>query len=150
MRVFDYRLQEGLDIERECLKIIQRKYPCAVMVEGNFSDYDIWIPERNKSVEVKSCPRCHEFGNVVIEFEMYGKRSALLISKADWWVIYDGKKFQMMTKDDILHCIFMNKLTYKEIRGDSAGYMGEEGDTSLKKCFLVPVDKLLTYGEELK
>jgi len=43
---------------------------------------------------------------------------------------------------DIVNCIFINKLTYKEFIGN--------GDTASKKAFLVPKDILFTYGVEFK
>jgi hypothetical protein len=134
-------LAEGKEVEIMALGIIKKKYPCSIIIEGNFKYYDIWIPELHKSVEIKSCPRCHEFGKIVIEIENYYQPTALLVSKADYWVIYDGTKFRIMTKNDILHCIFMNKLVYEEIYG--------EGDDVPKKAFKVPVDKLLSYGKDL-
>jgi len=141
MSEFHQALEEGNEIEQQVLNILRVKYPCAVKIPGKFKDYDIYVPEIDKSIEVKSCPSCHDYGNIVIEIEMFGKPSGLLHSKADYWVIYDGNIFRIMTKNDILHCIFMSKLTYKEFVG--------AGDTDSKKAFLVPADKLLKYGKEL-
>jgi len=132
MNNFDKRLPEGEQIEQLALERIHKYYPKAYKKEGNFPYYDIYIPEIKSSVEVKSCPQCHEYGNVVIEFEMNGKQTALCVSCADFWLIWDGKKFHSLRKGDILHCIFVNinKIKYWD------GAM--DGDSSAKKAWLIP------------
>lgn len=142
MNNFDKRLPEGEEIEKKALERIQKYYPKAYKKEGNFPYYDIYIPEIKSSVEVKSCPRCHEYGYVVIEFEMNGKQTALCVSRADFWLIWDGKKFHSLRKGDILHCIFVNinKIKYWD------GAM--DGDSSAKKAWLIPPDLLFNYGKE--
>lgn len=139
---FEKDLVEGKRVEEQVLNILKKHFSCATMIEGACKDYDIWIPERTVGVEVKSCPSCHDYGNIVIEIEMFGKPSGLLRSKAGYWVIYDGTKFQLMTREDILHCIFINKLTYREFVG--------KGDAESKKAFLVPATQLMKYGKEIK
>jgi len=142
MNNFDKRLPEGERIEQLALERIRKYYPKAYKKEGNFPDYDIYIPEIKSSVEVKSCPRCMEYGNVVIEFEMNGKQTALCVSKADYWLIWDGTKFHSLKKGDILHCIFVNldKIKYWD------GAM--DGDSSAKKAWLIPPNLLFNYGKE--
>jgi hypothetical protein len=46
--VFQQDLQTGKAIEEKVLTIIQKKYPLAVLIDGKFKDYDIFIPENNK------------------------------------------------------------------------------------------------------
>ena len=50
---FDEALQVGEDVEYMILKQIQNKYPRAYKVEGKHSEYDLYIPELRKSIEVK-------------------------------------------------------------------------------------------------
>jgi hypothetical protein len=133
-------LAEGQKVEDIVLQRIQKKYPHAFIKEGYFPDYDIYIPEVELKIEVKSCPRCHEYNSVLIEFEMNDQQTALCISKADYWIIYDGKKFHCLTKGDILHCIFVNRLIYWEGYGD--------GDKVSKKAFKIPPDLLFKYSKE--
>lgn len=142
MNNFQKDLLEGKKIEDIVLQRIQVKYPSAQLMEGYFPYYDIWIPEQNLAVEVKSCPRCHEYNSVLIEFEMNNEQTALCVSKADIWIIYDGYKFHSLKKSDILHCIFVNKLIYWEGYGD--------GDTVSKKAFKIPPQLLFKYSKELK
>jgi len=142
MNNFDKRLPEGEQIEQLALDRIRKYYPKAYKKEGNFPYYDIYVPEIESSVEVKSCPRCHEYKYVIIEFEMNGKQTALCVSRADFWLIWDGKKFHSLRKGDILHCIFVNinKIKYWDGAMDS--------DSSPKKAWLIPPNLLFNYGKE--
>ena len=56
-------------------------------MEGYFKDYDIYVPEINKSIEVKSDEKSKYTNNIVVEVEFNGKPSALSTSKADYWVL---------------------------------------------------------------
>jgi hypothetical protein len=59
-------LQIGQDIELKVLALIQRKYPCACVVD-RFKGYDIWIPELHQSVEVKYDVMSCQTGNIVMQ-----------------------------------------------------------------------------------
>jgi hypothetical protein len=137
---FNKDLQRGLEIEERVVSILRKKYPCATLVSA-FKGYDIWIPEINKSVEVKYDPMSCETGNIVVEIEMYGKPSGLMASTADYWVFYDGEMFVIMPTKNIFKCIFDCKLQYVEFVGN--------GDTRSKKAFLVKKDTLFKYGKIL-
>jgi len=137
---FQKDLAYGNKIENIVLQRIQQKYPHAFIEQGYFPAYDIYIPETETKIEVKSCPRCWEYNSVLIEFEMNNQQTALCISEADYWIIYDGKKFHCLKKGDILHCIFVNKLIYWEGYGD--------GDSVSKKAFKIPPNLLFKYSKE--
>jgi hypothetical protein len=140
MNTFKHDLERGNSIEDKVLAIIRKTCPCATKVEA-FKGYDIWIPETHKSVEVKYDPMSNETGNIVIEIEMFGKPSALMTTTADYWVFYDDKQFVLIKPLDIINCIFLNKLTYREFVGT--------GDTEKKKAFLVPKEVLFKHGKQL-
>jgi len=137
---FNKDLQKGLKIEDSVVSILRKKYPCATLVSA-FKGYDIWIPEIDKSVEVKYDPMSCETGNIVVEIEMYGKPSGLMASTADYWVFYDGEMFVIMPIKNIFKCIFDCKLQYVEFVGN--------GDTRSKKAFLVDKNTLFKYGKIL-
>ena len=61
---------------------------------------------------------------------------------ADNWVFYDDHDFVIMKPMDIVNCIFLNKLVYREFVGT--------GDTASKKAFLVPKQLLFSYGEKIE
>lgn len=136
---FQQDLSRGINIENKLLEIIRKKYPSASLIH-KYKGYDIWIPETNKSIEVKYDPMSNQTGNIVIEIEMFDKSSALITTKADYWVFYDDNKFVSIKPMNIVNCIFLNKLIYKEFIGN--------GDTKSKKAFLVPKEILFKYGVE--
>lgn len=136
---FKNDLQRGISIENKLLNLIKNKYPSASLID-KYKGYDIWIPETKKSIEVKYDPMSNDTGNIVIEIEMFNKPSALMATEADYWVFYDDIKFVCIKPKDIIHCIFLNKLIYKQFVGN--------GDSVSKKAFLVPKDILFKYGTE--
>jgi hypothetical protein len=141
MMTFQKDLERGIGIEEKALAMIQKKYPCATLVNAH-KGYDIWIPELHKSVEVKYDPMSNQTGNVVVEIEMNGKASALITTTADYWVFHDDHVFIMMRPISIINCIFQLKLQYVEFVG--------EGDRSSKKAFLVPKNILFNCGKQLE
>lgn len=138
---FKNDLTRGINVELILLEKLKKKYPSSTLINA-YKGYDIWIPEISKSIEVKYDEKSNETGNIVIEIEMFNKPSALMTTKADYWVIYDGKIFCMILPMQIIKCIFDLKLTYREFIGS--------GDNNKKKAFLIPKDKLFSYGDEFK
>jgi len=140
INTFKQDLQRGVKVEQLVLRTLQNKYPCATLVSA-FKGYDIWIPEIDKAVEVKSDQKSQHTGNIVIEIEMYDKPSGLMATQADYWVFYDGEMFVIMPVKNIFKCIFDCKLQYVEFVGN--------GDTRSKKAFLVDKNTLFKYGKIL-
>lgn len=134
-------LERGLEVERKVLKIIQKKYPEAHILTA-LKEYDIWIPEIEKGIEVKYDPMSCKTGNIVIEFEMNGKPSALMATGADWWIFYDGEVVFSLTPREIIQVIFNKMLTYRMFTGI--------GDMFAKKAFLVPKDWLIEKSRILE
>ena len=60
------------------------------MIDGYCKEWDIYIPELDEGVEVKSDQKSKHTGNIVIEIEFNGKPSALATTKAKYWVIFDS------------------------------------------------------------
>jgi hypothetical protein len=125
-------------VEQLVLDRIKEKFKSACLVPA-YKGYDIWVPEINAGVEVKYDPMSKKTGNIVVEYEMNNKDSALMTTEAKWWVFYDDEKFVWITPKKIIKCIFDNKLRYVEFVG--------RGDTKAKKAFLIPKDVLYCYGE---
>ena len=138
---FQRDLERGINIETKALSMIQKKYPCATLVNA-YKGYDIWIPELHKSVEVKYDPMSNQTGNIVVEIEMNNKPSAIITTTADYWLFYDDNVFVMMNPMSIINCIFQLKLQYVEFVG--------EGDKFSKKAFLVPKEVLFKFGKQLE
>ena len=110
MQTFHRDLARGKQVEQVVLSYIHKKYPEAYIVDGYFKEWDIYVPEVQKSVEVKSDEKSKYTGNIVIEIEFNGKPSALSTTKADYWVIYDGYHFHWFLPEMIMKCIWENNL----------------------------------------
>jgi hypothetical protein len=121
--------------------LIRKKYPSASLIH-KYKGYDIWVPELDESVEVKYDPMSNKTGNIVVEIEMFNKPSGLMSTTADYWVFYDDVDFVIMKPMDIVNCIFLNKLIYREFVGT--------GDTASKKAFLVPKQLLFSCGKKIE
>jgi len=134
-------LERGLEVEIKVLKVIQKKYAQAHIVTA-LKEYDIWIPEIEKGIEVKYDPMSCQTGNIVVEFEMNGSPSALMATGADWWIFYDGEIMFSITPKEIIQVIFNTKLTHVQFVGS--------GDRSVKKAFLIPKDWLIEKSRILE
>lgn len=137
---FLYDLLEGVAIEEKLLKRIKEKYPCATLINA-YKGYDIWIPETNQGIEVKYDPMSNETGNIVVEIEMNGKKSALSTTTADYWVFYDDHVYAWFKPMDIVYCIFVNKLKCVDFIGD--------GDKNSKRAFLVNKEILFSHATKI-
>ena len=134
---FKRDLKVGKIYENEVLGYIKNKYPKAYIVDGYFKEWDIFIPELEIGVEVKSDKKSLHTGNIVIEIEFNNKPSALSTSKAHWWIIFDGIKYNWFTIENIKKCIKDNKLRV-------ASFIGK-GDTKKKKAYLIKKELLYKY-----
>ena len=142
-------LEIGLELESQVLTMIQKKYPCATLINA-FKGYDIWIPETNEGVEVKRDVKSNETGNLVVEIEMNGKPSALFTTKAAWWVFYDGEIFAWIRPLELMKLIMIGNYRWAEFIGN--------GDTKSKKAYLIPKPDIYKkcallrnkYGETIK
>ena len=134
---FKKDLQRGREIEEKILSICREKYPSSVLINGKFKDYDLFIPETNKKLEIKGDYRSCETGNIIIELMMYGKPSALLTTKADFWVIYTGLELLWTTPEKIIECITVNNINSRTLTG--------QGDTVSKVACLIPIEIFKKY-----
>tara|TARA_R100000656_G_scaffold118167_1_gene91750 strand:- start:369 stop:794 length:426 start_codon:yes stop_codon:yes gene_type:complete len=137
--VFQSDLKVGKVYEKIVLEKIHKKYPKAYIEKGYCKDWDIYIPELEIGVEVKSDKKSMYTGNIVIEIEFDNKPSALSTTKAEWWVIYDGIYYNWFTVTNIKKCIIENNLTYRKFIG--------RGDTKQKKAYLIKKEMLYKYKE---
>lgn len=134
---FKKDLLVGQDLENSILKSIRKKYPTAVLVPGKFKPYDIFIPEKDLKIEVKVDYKSQETGNIIIELFMFGSPSALLSTKADYWIIYTGRETMWITPNKIVECIILNNIRSQKILG--------EGDSEKKLACLIPINIFKRY-----
>ena len=137
--VFESDLKVGKIYENIICKKIQKKYPKAYIEKGYCKDWDIYIPELEIGIEVKSDKKSIYTGNIVIEIEFDNKPSALSTTKAKWWVIYDGIEYNWFTVKNIKKCIKVNKLKTTTFIG--------RGDTKQKKAYLIKKNLLYKYKQ---
>jgi|SRR5210317_668200 len=136
---FHRDLARGKMLEEEVLSMIKPKYPRAYIKDGYYKEWDIFVPELNLGVEVKSDEKSKYTGNIVIEIEFDGKPSALSTTKADYWVIYDGNQFNWFKPYRIKQCIKENNLRIARFIG--------KGDDKYKLAYLIKKELLYQYGE---
>ena len=139
MQTFQKDLKRGKHHEHVILDIIKSKYKNAYIKDGYCKEYDIFIPEMNFGVEVKSDEKSKYTNNIVIEIEFNNKPSALSTTQAKYWVIYDGYNYNWFLTNKIKECIKDNKLKFVEFIGN--------GDTKSKKAYLIKKNILYKYKE---
>ncbi len=139
MQTFKRDLQRGKYHENIILDIIKSKYSKAYIKEGYCKEYDIYVPEMNFGVEVKSDEKSKYTNNIVIEIEFNSKPSALSTTKAKYWVIYDGYVYNWFLTQRLKDCIKDNNLKYVEFIG--------KGDTKSKKAYLIKKEVLYKYKQ---
>ena len=137
---FKEDLAEGREVEEYILKRIQEKYPQAKLMEGYFKEYDIMIPEINKTVEVKSDVKSLHTGNYVVEIAFDGKESALSTTTADWWVFYDSE-CEVWIKPELI---------WKAVKGLPMREFVGKGDKKSKTAYLCPKEYIKINADFIK
>jgi len=86
MTEFDTSLSVGKLREAELIEFFQSKGHKPIPIPGKFSGFDFFLANTKQGYEVKQDWKAHYSGNLVVEVEMYGKRSGLMATTADWWI----------------------------------------------------------------
>ena len=139
---FKEDLSTGEHIELKVLQSIQQKYPEAYKIEGYFKDFDLYIPEIERSVEVKYDYKSKETGNIVVELTFNGKPSALLTTKADFWVFVLHDRYIWTTPDKIKKSIGMYGKDPSRFKG--------RGDSHYKLAWLIPIEAIEKTSESIQ
>ena len=127
---FQKDLIRGSKAEYYILNQVKERYPNARKIEGYFKEYDIIVPEVNKTIEVKFDEMSLTTGNLVVEIEFDGKPSALSTTKTDYWVFVSSKFDIWIRPETIRYCIEKYNIPLRSFIGD--------GDDKEKKAYLVP------------
>ena len=140
---FNDSLLSGKQSENIILKMVQNKYPKAYIKEGYHKEYDIMIPEIDKTIEVKKDFKSQYTGNVVIEMEMNNRPSGLQTTTADWWVFHlDETEIVWITLERLKEMVEFEDYKLVEFIG--------EGDEISKQAYLVPKKDLYMYSNRIK
>lgn len=130
---FNTDINAGEQKEYALLKYIQKKYPQAYKVQGNHKQYDLVVPEINKTIEVKFDRKSKETGNIFIECSFNGEPSGIEATTADFWIITDGEVSYWIETETLKYLI-------RELRCRRCTYSGVDGTTVssflLRRAFL--------------
>jgi hypothetical protein len=122
----------GDEAELLVLGMVQKIFPKAYRVDKYHPEYDIMIPELDKTIEVKNDLRAAATGNLAIECsKKSGLPSGIMISEADFWVILADNEILLMGKDALKNYIGNNK--FRKVWG---------GDRNAAEMYLIPLEKI--------
>ena len=133
MTKFEKDLQNGKEYEKKALLHIQKKYPKAHIIDGYCLDWDIYIPELEIGVEVKSDAQYQATGNFYVEYFCNGKPSGISTTKAKIYYIYLDKRYIIKTEDLKDKC-----RKYLNTDRDKKG-----GDNMASRGITLPIKELL-------
>ena len=125
-------LETGKVYEKKALELIQKKYPKAFIQDGYFLEWDIYIPELDMGVEVKSDAQYQKTGNFYVEYECNGKPSGIATTKSKYYYIYLDKLYILKTEDLKDKC-----RKYLNTKKDKKG-----GDNMASKGITIPINEL--------
>ena len=118
-----------------CAKI-NKKYPRAFVKKGYCKEYDIYVPEIDKKIEVKQDKKSNFTGNIVVEIEFDGKPSALSTTESDYWVFDDGEIYIWITPTVLRQVVHPLK---------AVSFIGN-GDNKFKKAYLVKKKQIIEHA----
>lgn len=122
--------------EKLVLGNIQTKYPTAYKMEGNFKEYDIAIPELDKTVEVKRDKRADKTGNAFIETYCNKVASGINTTTADYWVYLTESMLYWIESERLNECIEVNNISESK----NLNIQGKTID-----AYLIPIELLRQY-----
>lgn len=89
---FDKDLADGHRAEDLVLTYLRKTYPKAYRKEGEFKQYDIFIPETGGRWEVKHDRYAPANGRIAVEVMYNGNQSGVYTSTAHIWCFVVGRK----------------------------------------------------------
>ena len=128
---FKESLSIGNSVEDIVCAKIKKKYPKAYVKKGYCKEYDIYVPEIDKKVEVKQDKKSNYTHNIVVEIEMPpGTPSGLSTTESDYWVFDDGETYIWITPDTLRQVV----KPFKPVK-----FIGK-GDNTEKLAYLIKKD----------
>ena len=141
MTEFDTSLSVGMLREAEVIEFFQSKGHKPIPIPGKFSGFDFFLANTKQGYEVKQDWKAHYSGNLVVEVEMYGKRSGLMATTADWWIFDTKDEFIFITPKQLKDLIVEQNPPLRQFTG--------KGDTQPKKAYLIPVQRIKNYASSI-
>jgi hypothetical protein len=122
--------------EKFVLGIINRKHSMAYKMEGYFVEYDIMIPEIDKTVEVKRDKHTDRTGNAFIETYCNKIKSGINVSTADYWAYLTKTMLYWIKSNELKICISENNIP------EGKNY---KIDGKIIDAYLIPIDIFKNY-----
>ena len=141
MTEFDTSLSVGKLREAELIEFFQSKGHKPIPIPGKFSGFDFFLANTKQGYEVKQDWKAFYSGNLVVEIEMYGKRSGLMATTADWWIFDTKDEFIFITPKQLKDLIVEQNPPLRQFTG--------KGDTQPKKAYLIPVQRIKNYASSI-
>ena len=141
MTEFDTSLSVGKLREAELIEFFQSKGHKPIPIPGKFSGFDFFLANTKQGYEVKQDWKAFYSGNLVVEIEMYGKRSGLMATTADWWIFDTKTEFIFITPKQLKDLIVEQNPPLRQFTG--------KGDTQPKKAYLIPVQRIKNYASSI-
>ena len=141
MTEFDTSLSVGKLREAELIEFFQSKGHKPIPIPGKFSGFDFFLANTKQGYEVKQDWKAYYSGNLVVEVEMYGKRSGLMATTADWWIFDTKDEFIFITPRQLKDLIVEQNPPLRQFTG--------KGDTQPKKAYLIPVQRIKNYASSI-
>jgi hypothetical protein len=141
MTEFDTSLSVGKLRETELIEFFQSKGHKPIPIPGKFSGFDFFLANTKQGYEVKQDWKAHYSGNLVVEVEMYGKRSGLMATTADWWIFDTKTEFIFITPKQLKDLIVETNPPLRQFTG--------KGDSYPKKAYLIPVQRIKNYASSI-
>jgi hypothetical protein len=141
MTEFDTSLSVGKLREAELIEFFQSKGHKPIPIPGKFSGFDFFLANTKQGYEVKQDWKAHYSGNLVVEVEMYGRRSGLMATTADWWIFDTKDEFIFITPRQLKDLIVEQNPPLRQFTG--------KGDTQPKKAYLIPVQRIKNYASSI-
>ena len=136
---FDTSLSVGKLREAELIEFFKEKGHKPVPIPGKFSGFDFFLANTKQGYEVKQDWKAHYSGNLVVEVEMYGKRSGLMATTADWWIFDTKSEFIFITPSSLKDLIIERNPPLRKFTG--------KGDIHPKKAYLIPINTIKSYAK---
>ena len=141
MTEFETSLSVGKLREAEIIAFFQSQGHKPIPIPGKFSGFDFFLANTKQGYEVKQDWKAHYSGNLVVEVEMYGKRSGLMATTADWWIFDTKDEFIFITPRQLKDLIVEQNPPLRQFTG--------KGDTQPKKAYLIPVQRIKNYASSI-
>jgi len=141
MTEFDTSLSVGKLREAELIEFFRSKGHKPIPIPGKFSGFDFFLANTKQGYEVKQDWKAHYSGNLVVEVEMYGKRSGLMATTADWWIFDTKTEFIFITPKQLKDLIVETNPPLRQFTG--------KGDSYSKKAYLIPVQRIKNYASSI-